>query len=220
MNVQSIRLADLRPPAHNPRRVTADDALDELAASIRSDGLLQNLVVAPCPSVPATRHNGGVGNRSAGDIVESLTHFETLTIQMRAVVPLLRDLMEILGEDTVRAALEERNRRRLAETEPAHEPDFSRMAQGTRTFAAGGALEYEIIASSNERFDLDVRRCRYAELMETLGARDVGHLLICAGDFPAAKKIGMQLTRTGARMQGAPRCDFRYRPLASPTSKA
>ena len=47
MSIQSIQLADLRPPAHNPRRVIADDALDELAASIHSDGLLQNLVVAP-----------------------------------------------------------------------------------------------------------------------------------------------------------------------------
>lgn len=47
MSIQSIQLADLRPPAHNPRSVIADDALDELAASIRSDGLLQNLVVAP-----------------------------------------------------------------------------------------------------------------------------------------------------------------------------
>lgn len=47
MSIQSIQLADLRPPARNPCSVIADDALDELAASIRSDGLLQNLVVAP-----------------------------------------------------------------------------------------------------------------------------------------------------------------------------
>ena len=47
MNMQSIQLADLRPPAHNPRSVIEDTSLDELAASIRGDGLLQNLVVAP-----------------------------------------------------------------------------------------------------------------------------------------------------------------------------
>lgn len=47
MNMQSIQLADLRPPAHNPRSVIEDTSLHELAASIRGDGLLQNLVVAP-----------------------------------------------------------------------------------------------------------------------------------------------------------------------------
>jgi len=60
MSIQSIQLADLRPPAHNPRSVIADDALDELAASIRSDGLLQNLVVAPLRARP-TRSSAASG---------------------------------------------------------------------------------------------------------------------------------------------------------------
>ena len=50
MSIQSIQLADLRPPAHNPHSAIEDAALDELAASIRSDRLLQNLVVAPSPA--------------------------------------------------------------------------------------------------------------------------------------------------------------------------
>jgi len=49
-------------------------------------------------------------------------------------------------------------------------------------------------------------------MMEELGGRDFGHLLVCRGDFAAAKQIGMKLTRTQTKMQGAPFCDFRYRP--------
>ena len=44
-----------------------------------------------------------------------------------------------------------------------------------------------------------------------MGARDIGHLLICNRDYPAAAKIGMNLTRSQTRMQGAGFCDFRYR---------
>lgn len=86
------------------------------------------------------------------------------------------------------------------------------MTDSTKMYAAGGAPDYEIIASSATQFDMDVHRCGYAELMDELGGRSFGHLLVCRGDFAAAKRIGMALTRTQTRMQGADFCDFRYRP--------
>lgn len=142
-----------------------------------------------------------------------LTNFERVSIQMEAVVPIVRGLQEILGEDVVNEALAERLTRRLDAIEPGHEPDFDRMAEGTKFFAAGDALEYDIIAATSDSFDMNVTNCRYAEMMDKLGARDIGHLLVCGGDFAGAKRIGMELTRTQTRMQGASHCDFRYRPL-------
>ena len=44
-----------------------------------------------------------------------LTHLEKRRIQMEYVVPLVRGLQEILGEDTVRDALETLAQRRLDE---------------------------------------------------------------------------------------------------------
>lgn len=140
------------------------------------------------------------------------TYFERRRIQMEYVVPLVRDLADILGEDVIRSALEERNRRNEVSQRRDRQPDFSRMAEGTKTFAEGGALEYEIIAASDDSFDMDVHQCRYAEMMEELGGKEFGHLLICNGDFAAASAIGMKLNRTQTRMQGAEYCDFRYRP--------
>ena len=147
-----------------------------------------------------------------------LTNFERLSVQMEAVVPILRDLQALLGEDAVNQALEQRLTRRLEQAEPGTDPDFSRMAEGTKFFAAGDALEYDIIASTDDSFDMNVTSCRYAEMMDKLGARDIGHLLVCGGDFAAAKRIGMELTRTQTRMQGASHCDFRYRPLSHDVS--
>ncbi|MFK7916402.1 MAG: L-2-amino-thiazoline-4-carboxylic acid hydrolase [Pseudomonadales bacterium] len=147
--------------------------------------------------------------------MNDLTRFETLAVQMAAVVPLIRDLQDILGEETIAAALSERLQRQQANTPTGTNPDFSRMVEGTAYFAAGGALEYEVIASDRQTFDMDVHDCRYADMMEQLGGRDLGHLLICGNDFAAARKIGMTLDRSQTRMQGASHCDFRYRPIAA-----
>ena len=105
---------------------------------------------------------------------------------------------------------EEINQRRLDRTEQGHNPDFARMSAAVDVFAAGDALDYDLIASSSDRFDIDIRRCGYAEMMEELGGREFGHLLICAADFVDARKQGMDLQRTQTRMQGGSHCDFRY----------
>lgn len=47
MTIQSISLSQLTPSKSNPRKLFDVASLEGLAASIRADGLLQNLVVAP-----------------------------------------------------------------------------------------------------------------------------------------------------------------------------
>tara|TARA_Y100000758_G_scaffold26554_1_gene17839 strand:+ start:2655 stop:3101 length:447 start_codon:yes stop_codon:yes gene_type:complete len=141
-----------------------------------------------------------------------LTNFERVKIQMEYVVPLIKDLQALLGEDTINDALKRRARESEVSIDSGKQPDFSRMTDGAKMFAEGGALEYDIIASGSDQFDMNVNACQYAEMMEELGGREFGHLLVCNRDFAAAKRIGMTLTRTQTRMEGADYCDFRYRP--------
>lgn len=138
-----------------------------------------------------------------------LTMLERRRIQMEYAVPLIRDLQSILGEDIVNAALSKRSE--PTSNAPGSKADFTRMQSDTEYFAAGGALDYEVIAADTENFDMNVTRCAYSEMMEELGARDIGHLLICNLDFPAASKVGMELKRSQTKMQGDGICDFRYR---------
>ena len=145
--------------------------------------------------------------------IDDLTIHERLTIQMEYVVPLVRDLQAILGEDVVNRALEERIRRDVekAKREPTPDVDLRVMAAGTETYAAGDVLGYEVLEASEDRFEMNVTRCGYKETMERLGARDIGHLLICNLDFPMALRAGTELTRTQTCVQGGSHCDFRYR---------
>jgi ParB family chromosome partitioning protein len=48
MTIQSVPLSSLQSPAANPRSTFDAATIDGLATSIKTDGLLQNLVVAPC----------------------------------------------------------------------------------------------------------------------------------------------------------------------------
>ena len=141
-----------------------------------------------------------------------LTNLERMRIQMEYAVPLVRDLQRLLGEQVVNEALARRVELLAAEqAQPGSKADFGRMEAGMELYARGGALDYDVIASDSDRFDVNITRCDYMRMMEDLGARDVGHLLICNLDYPMAARTGMALTRTQTQMQGASFCDFRYR---------
>lgn len=76
-----------------------------------------------------------------------------------------------------------------------------------------GALEIDVLEHTEERFDFNVTRCRYAEMYRDLGMQDKGALLSCNRDFALIQGFDpdTELTRTQTIMQGAPFCDFRYR---------
>jgi ParB/RepB/Spo0J family partition protein len=62
VDARSIAVDELSPNPFQPRRTFDEQALDELAASIRADGVLQPLLVRPTPGHPAT-HQIAAGER-------------------------------------------------------------------------------------------------------------------------------------------------------------
>jgi len=87
-----------------------------------------------------------------------------------------------------------------------------KMASAFDGFAAGDALDYEVVRQDSDAFEVNVTGCRYATFYKEIGAPELGFLLICSADFSMAEGYGteVQLTRTQTIMQGAGHCDFRY----------
>jgi predicted ArsR family transcriptional regulator len=56
-----------------------------------------------------------------------------------------------------------------------------------------------------------VTRCRYAQFMDDMDAKDLGPLLICELDHAMADALGMTLEREQTIMTGETRCTFRFR---------
>ncbi len=143
---------------------------------------------------------------------------EQVKSQARVLIPLVKALRKELGEERanaiVRGALGDLYRKYGEQWWQAQgtlgRPE--KMASAFEMFAAGGALDYEVIKKSADAFEVNVTRCRYVEFYKKLGAPELGFLLTCSADFSHAEGFGagVRLTRTLTIMQGASHCDFRY----------
>ncbi|AJK48445.1 L-2-amino-thiazoline-4-carboxylic acid hydrolase [Burkholderia plantarii] len=98
----------------------------------------------------------------------------------------------------------------------AQEPDGTSIASFVALqvlWEKDDALDVEVRREDGAHYDYDVHRCAYAEMYHAMGLGEIGHLLSCARDeyFIRGYDPRVALTRTTTIMQGAPRCDFRYR---------
>jgi hypothetical protein len=77
---------------------------------------------------------------------------------------------------------------------------------------ADGALEVEVIEATDERFDFNVTRCKYAEAYREIGLGHIGHLMSCNrdGTFCEGYDPNIKLERKQTIMAGASCCTFRY----------
>ena len=134
---------------------------------------------------------------------------------MEAMVPIIRDFENEFGKEAVRAVLEARIQRNIERAQNNSDykdraPDFEKARKGIEFFSAGEALRYDVIACDKDTLQFDVKDCQYAKMMAELNATDLGFLIVCQGDFAAAYRSGMELTRSQTKMQGFSHCDFRY----------
>jgi len=143
---------------------------------------------------------------------------EQVKIQAQVLVPLVKALQAELGEERANAIVRKtlgNLYRRYGEkwwrTQGARDLG-EKMASAFDMFAAGDALDYELIKQAADAFEVNVTECRYAKFYHEIGAPELGFLLTCSADFPMAEGFGadVQLTRTQTIMQGASHCDFRY----------
>jgi L-2-amino-thiazoline-4-carboxylic acid hydrolase len=144
---------------------------------------------------------------------------EQAKIQAQVLVPLVKTLQTELGKERanalVRRALGDVYRRLGEEWWGAKGKTNlgENMASAFAKFASTDALDYQVRVQSQDAFEFDVTGCRYAQFCNELGEPELGFLLVCSSDFPFAEGFGpdVKLTRTQTIMQGASRCDFRYR---------
>jgi hypothetical protein len=74
------------------------------------------------------------------------------------------------------------------------------------------AVTLQILKETESRLDFNITRCRYVELYERLGMKELGLSLACSQDeaFTLGFNPRIKLVRTQTIMGGAPFCDFRF----------
>ena len=118
----------------------------------------------------------------------------------------------------MREALDEANRKTVGKRGklldiPTLKAEFAGFGEGVR-------YEFETLEESETLLRNKVTHCDYAEYMESIGARDLGTLLICDSDFAMADELGLRLERTKTCMAGDGQCNFCYHVKAAETAPA
>lgn len=141
-------------------------------------------------------------------------------IQAQILLPLIRRLRKEIGEkrtsEILRDALGEAVRE-VVEAEAQQlegTPREKFEAMMLRSAAENGPqIEMETLQATPDALEFNVHACKYAELFARLGEPELGEMLLCAADYPAAA-VGapdVQFSRGQTLMRGATHCDFRYR---------
>lgn len=141
-------------------------------------------------------------------------------LQADVIRPIYEEMVNVIGKDQAQQVLDAAIRKAAI----AEAGDFAARAPDGQTsmrsfidlfdlWTAGGALEVEVRTSTDEQFDFDVTRCRYAETYKEMGLGHIGHLLSCNRDgaFCEGYDSNIKLQREQTIMSGASRCTFRYR---------
>ena len=138
-------------------------------------------------------------------------------VEARILAPMLDAMGEAFGRDRVLQVMRDTIIRiaRKQGTELAGlmgGVTFQHFAESLRFWTMDDALEIDVIEQTEEKFSFNVTRCRYAELYEQLGIRELGSTLSCARDFALIEGFNpdVSLERSQTIMEGAQYCDFRY----------
>ena len=139
-------------------------------------------------------------------------------VEARILIPVINALGDSFGRDEVLAVV----RKTIVRIAREQGTDLSQQMGGNSLknfvdslayWTQDKALEIDVIEESEAVLSFNVTRCRYAELYESLGIREIGTTFSCTRDFALIEGFNpdISLERTQTIMEGAPYCDFRYR---------
>jgi hypothetical protein len=147
-----------------------------------------------------------------------IPHLQRRKIEGRVLIPFIEACLERFGEAATRdlvvttiGRIAAKEGEQLAQR---FGDGFAALQQITEDiWAAGGAMDVDIIQRTEDRLDFNVTRCGYAAFYQELGLTDIGALVQCSRDhaMAAAFDPNVELVRTGTIMEGKPCCDFRFR---------
>lgn len=159
---------------------------------------------------------------AAGDAAETDTRLGILArrrIEAEIIKPIYEIMKREFGTERAQAVIAEAIRGAAVEagrTFAAQEPNGATIASFVALqvlWEKDDALGVQVHRADDAAYDYDVNRCEYARMYHAMGLGEIGHLLSCARDeyFIRGYAPDVDLTRTTTIMQGAARCDFRYR---------
>jgi hypothetical protein len=154
-----------------------------------------------------------------------ITHLQRRKIEGGALIPFIQACRERFGDAVTRDLVLTTVRSIAAKDGAQWAARFGNDLAALQrvagdVWAAGGAMDIDVIRRTEDHFDFNVTKCGYAAFYQELGLADIGGLVHCSRDYAVAAAFdpSIELVRTGTIMEGKPCCDFRFR--RKPQAKA
>lgn len=141
-------------------------------------------------------------------------------MQAEVLVPLLHHLRAELGveraNDLVYPVLRRMTKEWIEELASSDSEDPIENFQKTSELHLAyfeGDVDMDVLRADDQRLDVDVTGCRYADFFRQLDEPELGAILTCEMDDHIAELSApaVELSRTDTIMKGGARCPFRYR---------
>ena len=139
-------------------------------------------------------------------------------VEARILIPIIEALGETFGQDEVLAVVRKTIVKIAREqgavlAQQMGGNSLKHFVDSLAYWTKDDALEIDVLEESDDALSFNVTRCRYAELYESLGIRNIGTIFSCTRDFALIEGFNpdISLKRTQTIMEGADHCDFRYR---------
>ena len=139
-------------------------------------------------------------------------------VEARILIPVINSLGDAFGRDAVLAVVRDTiihiaREQGAVLSQQMGGNSLKHFVDSLAYWTQDNALEIDVIEESDDVLSFNVTRCRYAELYESLGIREIGTRFSCTRDFALIEGFNpdISLERTQTIMEGASHCDFRYR---------
>jgi hypothetical protein len=149
---------------------------------------------------------------------KELNRIDKRAIEALAMAPLIKALAERIGLEEALSILGQVNEKEAYErgrsmAEAGGRNDIQALVEEVATWGRGGIWEMEVLERTERTYFFDVLKCPYHQKYKDLGLVELGVQLSCCRDEPFARGFNprLKLVRTKTIMEGADRCDFRYR---------
>tara|TARA_B110000003_G_scaffold270339_1_gene302638 strand:- start:620 stop:1111 length:492 start_codon:yes stop_codon:yes gene_type:complete len=157
-----------------------------------------------------------MNNTNTDRITQEIGVLKRRETEARILAPIMDALNDRFGKEEVLEVIRKKiialSREQGESLADEYGNDVDAFLKTLEFWTQDNALEINIIEKNQTTLDFDVVRCRYAEMYESLGIKELGATLSCNRDYALIEGFNPDATlvREKTIMSGGDCCTFRY----------
>ena len=155
-------------------------------------------------------------NPSPDRITQEIGVLKRRETEARIIAPIIDALADRFGREEVLEVIKNKiiklSQQQGASLSQEYGNDVDAFLKTLEFWTQDNALEIDIIKKDENTLNFNVVRCKYAEMYNALGIKDLGATLSCNRDYALIEGFNPEatLTREQTIMSGSDCCTFRY----------